>query len=998
MSKRLQGANPPPPGEIFKGRGEAKGEKGPKIFATGGGNLFEMVTPKEVFSQGPGKYPLGLNGGFSGKEYNGRRSEAGLRVHPRSLENDSGGPHNKGETIPAHLGVYPRLVRGGSRKGTPQSSPFLLLPNVFGSEGGFTEKTYNRPFRSQQVSKEEGFQNGGPGKGSQKYFAGSLGSEGGLEGCILPHPSRPRVPEVFCVCPRGANFLLPGPPFWSLFCPMGIHKGYETHQGLVKAPQYQGVFLPGRFPHPGPFLSEGHGAYLNAHRPPTKVGVQSQLGEIFSGTPSPSTVSGSHCRPGVPHFFPSRGKSAGGSSLLSSGTASLLSHEKRIRKTGGIFQFRGKISGSGETLLETNSSLDEHKLLRAQQGLLGSSGRCSEGGPAPLGRSGFPKEPSSYKGASTLNRDHDRCLRFRVERDPPPRDLEGGVASSSPVNVNQLEGTQSNSPNLARFSSPAKRQMCQSVVGQQNSLILHQEARFLGFSSSLGPLEGDPLTSKVSRDILLPNSSKGEPQRPSRQSFQGHHYQYRVDSGSSIFSRDLRENRFPSGGSVRHKGEHTTGEVCLPLSGPTGSDDRCSQLRLERVAHDLCVSPYPASRGGDGQAEFLQGKRLPDSSPLANSQLVCSARGEMCLQVSTQERSLPFPGYEQGDFFPSRQGNVSFQASRLDTIDKFLRGKGLSAFSRRLIKGCHKPSTIHQYQGVWTKFLDYLETRDIRHKDIQIGHVLNFLSFHIESFDRAYKTIAAYKAALCFPLEDILNLNLGCALAQKFMRGFFLIKPPPRKGHMPTWDLSDLLLFLRDGPFEPLESVSPKKLLQKTLALLLLASGRRISELAALSRHFRGEGRRTFLLWFPGFTAKWENKVFRPEDPSFLRMSSPNERDRLNCPFRAWKIFCQRRPSFAAPDDTRFWTKNKSQLSDSFKDLVKSSRRFWGLPSDVSITTHQSKKFAASYCKRGFRNIEKSLPLRLGNKGMRTLNSNYISRVPSLRVTVTFPLGTLRGK
>ena len=214
---------------------------------------------------------------------------------------------------------------------------------------------------------------------------------------------------------------------------------------------------------------------------------------------------------------------------------------------------------------------------------------------------------------------------------------------------------------------------------------------------------------------------------------------------------------------------------------------------------------------------------------------------------------------------------------------------------------------------------------------------------------------------------------------------------------MLTWDLSDLLLFLRDGPFEPLESVSPKRLLQKTLALLLIASGRRISELAALSRHFRGEGRRTFLLWFTGFTAKWDNKDFRPEDPSFLRMSSSSERDRLNCPFRAWKI-CQRRPSFADPKDTRFWAKNKSHFSDAFKELVQSSRRFWGLLVDVTITTHQSKKFAASYCKRGFRNIDNSLPLRLGNKNMRTLISNYISKVPSLRVTVTFPLGTLRGK
>ena len=214
---------------------------------------------------------------------------------------------------------------------------------------------------------------------------------------------------------------------------------------------------------------------------------------------------------------------------------------------------------------------------------------------------------------------------------------------------------------------------------------------------------------------------------------------------------------------------------------------------------------------------------------------------------------------------------------------------------------------------------------------------------------------------------------------------------------MAAWDLSDLLLFLRDGPFEPLSEVPVKRLTEKSLILLLIASGRRISELAALSQNFRIEGRRVFLLWFPGFIAKWDNKDHRPEDPSFLRMSSSSSRDKLNCPFQAWEIFCRRRPTFAGKNDMRLWAKNKSQLSLLFKEAVVNSRTFWNLSPDVVITTHHTKKFAASYCKKGFRNVENSLPLRLGNKDMRVLNSNYIRRVPKLRLAVTLPLGTLHA-
>ena len=93
----------------------------------------------------------------------------------------------------------------------------------------------------------------------------------------------------------------------------------------------------------------------------------------------------------------------------------------------------------------------------------------------------------------------------------------------------------------------------------------------------------------------------------------------------------------------------------------------------------------------------------------------------------------------------------------------------------------------------------------------------------------------------------------------------------------------------------------------------------------------------------------------------------------------------------------RLWAKIKSQLSLLFKEAVVNSRTFWNLSPDVVITTHHTKKFAASYCKKGFRNVENSLPLRLGNKDMRVLNSNYIRRVPKLRLAVTLPLGTLHA-
>ena len=88
------------------------------------------------------------------------------------------------------------------------------------------------------------------------------------------------------------------------------------------------------------------------------------------------------------------------------------------------------------------------------------------------------------------------------------------------------------------------------------------------------------------------------------------------------------------------------------------------------------------------------------------------------------------------------------------------------------------------------------------------------------------------------------------------MLGLHAIKPPSSHGFMPPWDLSDLLLFLQSREFFPFETCSFLRLSQKTLALILLASGRRIHEISSLSRDFRRSGDKVVLYWPEGFKAK----------------------------------------------------------------------------------------------------------------------------------------------
>ena len=69
------------------------------------------------------------------------------------------------------------------------------------------------------------------------------------------------------------------------------------------------------------------------------------------------------------------------------------------------------------------------------------------------------------------------------------------------------------------------------------------------------------------------------------------------------------------------------------------------------------------------------------------------------------------------------------------------------------------------------------------------------------------------------------------------MRGVFQFRPPVKAKAMPSWSVNDLLSFLEGEAFEPIESCSEDRLLQKMLFLILFNSGRRIGETAEISRN-----------------------------------------------------------------------------------------------------------------------------------------------------------------
>ena len=355
----------------------------------------------------------------------------------------------------------------------------------------------------------------------------------------------------------------------------------------------------------------------------------------------------------------------------------------------------------------------------------------------------------------------------------------------------------------------------------------------------------------------------------------------------------------------------------------------------------------------------------------------------VAVQVSSQDLN-----------FVQRFGRLKH--SRLGVITGGLQKKKFGRQAVRYATSQHRYSTRGQYQGVWNKFLDFLNLNSINHNMVGIDTVANFLAYYADTYNRAFSTIAGYKCALADPLRQSFGLSLDDPDLKALLRGVYASRPPPRDGLMPRWSLSDLLGYLRGPDFEPLDKATWKALIQKTLVLFLLASGRRISEISEISRISSIKGNTVILRWLPNFRAKWDSHDFHPEEPSLSRLKPLEGADILLCPVRAWEIFVKKRAIYVNSfNNNRFWPISQKYLTNACKKVVRKSIRLAGKSEDCPMGPHQFRKLGNSLSRKFFNKPEKTLFKKVGSKSMSVLHRSYIRDVSPVSFSCVVPLGTL---
>ena len=178
----------------------------------------------------------------------------------------------------------------------------------------------------------------------------------------------------------------------------------------------------------------------------------------------------------------------------------------------------------------------------------------------------------------------------------------------------------------------------------------------------------------------------------------------------------------------------------------------------------------------------------------------------------------------------------------------------------------------------------------------------DFLCHLKDDRDLAVSTIEGYRTAIAGALRGEGRPDLGKDKGLSSLLANMARDVPRRKVSAPRWDLSLVLRSLTQEPFEPLAEIPLKYLTWKTVFLVAFATGKRRSELHALtSRYRRAEDWSEITLFTEaGFLAKTDLAASSANArPLTIRALSsflgPGlEQDGKLCPVRALKAYLER--------------------------------------------------------------------------------------------------------
>ena len=263
-------------------------------------------------------------------------------------------------------------------------------------------------------------------------------------------------------------------------------------------------------------------------------------------------------------------------------------------------------------------------------------------------------------------------------------------------------------------------------------------------------------------------------------------------------------------------------------------------------------------------------------------------------------------------------------------VRQALSALGASVDTQNMVLLQHRAGTSNVYSSAWAKWCEWCNSKKLDPLKPLPIHLANYLSHLFKECNLSASTVKVHRAAVSSTLRQLGGPSFSDEpLLSAVVRSAVLQEAKGTK-RAPAWDLFLVLRDLRTHPYEPIHLISLPLLTKKTAFLLMLASGRRGSEIHALSGsevHLESNGAYS-LNFLPGFLAKNQN----PEDPSPKIIIQPltnilceDDEDRCICPVRALREYRRRTSTTRSSQKALLLSLRENRT----KDISRSSLARW---------------------------------------------------------------------
>ena len=941
---------------------------------------------------------MGGIGGQSCNKHYDRRSKVSIQRETRAFVKSPLKQNNFNKDGISFRRIHPKVAGNKHNKGNYRSNSVTLFHNVYETQEKWQDASNYRFEGLKRSPIYPEIQDGDSSCHSKHYLRGSLGLFGGFKGRLFSFTNQLGLSQVSSIQSKKQSVCVSVPAVRTVTSSLGFFESHQTLEAKASLTFDHCFQLYRRFHSFCKVSGRAEESSRSINKINAGLGVYHKLGKIKFGPDSGDRVFRRRLESTGSDSVRSEGQKGKYCGLLRQSIKGKLDDKERNGKPGGEVEFRISLHSIRETTSAPCSVLDEPAVFGALQGRPGPSRlsfqRTSTGvdGPDVSG------EGCSIAADSSESDSDDGCISGWLVRGSASSQGSGFLGSGCGASLHELEGDDGSIPISEELQVSAGGEKHQVTIRQHDDSLLSEETGFCQGADSSLTGDGD-LGVLQSKQHLSPSSSyKGSDECPGRPGVQVSSCGGGMGSGQTNVRVDCEGVTGFANRSFCDEGECSTTQVRLAMSGPKSRELRRFSSRLEQMEEHLSVPSNSTASASGNDATGLWGVRCIDSSFLGDTGVVSNVNVEVQNATFSPSRSScsesdDFEGFsvhaEQDVLEPSRlaviRGGLNSDCSE-DTLD--------------MVDLAHRESTVRQYQAIWKKFLDYLDLNNISHDSISLGIVMNFLSYQVLHFNRQYRTIAAYKCALEVPLKAKFGIEFDKFEFHLFMRGVFNHRPPRKSKPMPTWSLNSLLLYLNSDVFEPLLTRSLEIVAQKLLCLLLLASGRRISEIGGLSMKHSSfnQGNSLKLYWLDSFKPKHFNAKFIPKDPCIDFIESDTGEDLKLCPARAYNLYVNRlnngaRHSVRSP----LWRRDKVELTKLFKSVIADSATFADVTLEDSVGPHDMRKFAASYSAlllEANPALERRFIDRMGCASMTILKRHYIKEVPPLEFKCVLPLGT----